>query len=68
MKLHISSTIKYFNKWGWFFDKKNDIRVVSVIVTYNIGEEFLHYFNSIKNQVDFIIIIDNNSHEKTKKF
>jgi len=22
--LHISSTIKYFNKWGWFFDKQRE--------------------------------------------
>jgi GT2 family glycosyltransferase len=21
LKIHIDSTIKYFNKWGWFFDK-----------------------------------------------
>ena len=22
LKIHINNTIKYFNKWGWFFDKK----------------------------------------------
>lgn len=22
LKIHIQSTIKYFNKWGWFFDKE----------------------------------------------
>ena len=22
MLLHVSSAIKYFNKWGWFFDKE----------------------------------------------
>ena len=22
LKYHICSVIKYFNKWGWFFDKK----------------------------------------------
>lgn len=25
-KHHIISAIKYFNKWGWFFDKKRDAR------------------------------------------
>ena len=22
LKYHICSVIKYFNKWGWFFDRK----------------------------------------------
>ena len=22
LKIHISNMIKYFNKWGWFFDKE----------------------------------------------
>jgi hypothetical protein len=22
LKYHIASAIKYFNKWGWFFDKE----------------------------------------------
>lgn len=25
LKLHIVSAIKYFNKWGWFFDKERDM-------------------------------------------
>lgn len=24
LKYHIDSAIKYFNKWGWFFDKERD--------------------------------------------
>ena len=26
LKMHIKSIIKYFNKWGWLFDKKRTIR------------------------------------------
>lgn len=31
MKIHIKSIIKYFNKWGWFFDKKRRDRNRSCI-------------------------------------
>lgn len=24
LKIHLASAIKYFNKWGWFFDKERD--------------------------------------------
>lgn len=43
--------------------KKNNI--CGIIVTYNIGENYLDNFNSLKNQVDKIVIIDNNSCKKT---
>ena len=26
MMFHIKSAIKYFNKWGWFFDKERKIK------------------------------------------
>jgi rhamnosyltransferase len=39
--------------------------IIAVIVTYNIGAAFLDCFNSIKNQVDFIIIVDNGSNDNT---
>jgi len=26
LKMHISSVIKYFNKWGWIFDRKRKLR------------------------------------------
>jgi len=25
LKYHIESAIKYFNKWGWLFDKEREI-------------------------------------------
>lgn len=40
--------------------------VVAIVVTYNIGKKYLKNFNSLINQVDKIIIIDNNSDENTK--
>ncbi len=39
--------------------------ICAIIVTYNIGDVFIRNFNSIKNQVKDIIIIDNGSHENT---
>ncbi|MBK1810281.1 glycosyltransferase [Clostridium sp. YIM B02505] len=39
--------------------------VCCVIVTYNIGEDFLKCFNSIVDQVDKVIIVDNGSDEET---
>lgn len=41
--------------------------VCCVIVTYNIGVQFLDCFNAIKNQVDKIIIVDNGSNFETIK-
>ena len=26
LKYHIYSTIKYFNKWGWIFDRKRKLK------------------------------------------
>lgn len=31
LKYHIESAVKYFNKWGWFFDKERDIINKSII-------------------------------------
>ncbi|GKU26914.1 glycosyltransferase [Clostridium folliculivorans] len=39
--------------------------VCCVIVTYNIGEDFLKCFNSIVDQVNKVIIVDNGSDEET---
>lgn len=36
-------------------------QICAVIVTYNIDESFKKNYNSVKNQVDKIIIVDNNS-------
>ena len=34
MMAHINSAIKYFNKWGWFFDKERKIRNKKCIKKY----------------------------------
>ena len=26
MMFHVKSAIKYFNKWGWFFDKERKVK------------------------------------------
>ena len=41
--------------------------ICCVIVTYNIGEKFYHCFNSIVNQVESVVIVDNGSDEETIK-
>lgn len=40
-------------------------KVCCVIVTYNIGTSFYNCFNSIVNQVDKIVIVDNGSDKET---
>ncbi|MFO1242285.1 MAG: glycosyltransferase [Rickettsiales bacterium] len=40
-------------------------KIVAVLVTYNIGESVHQTVNSIKSQVDGLIIIDNGSHPDT---
>ena len=35
MIVHIKSAIKYFNKWGWFFDKERKIKNRKCIQEYN---------------------------------
>lgn len=42
-------------------------RVCAVIVTYNCGESFLNTINSVENQVDKIVIVDNGSKYSTIK-
>jgi len=34
MMLHINSAIKYFNKWGWFFDKERKVKNEECISKY----------------------------------
>lgn len=41
--------------------------VCCVIVTYNIGNDFYNCYNAIKNQVDYVIIVDNGSNTDTLK-
>ena len=36
LKYHIQSTIKYFNKWGWFFDEERK----------KMNDEFLKNFKN----------------------
>lgn len=36
LKYHIKSIIKYFNKWGWFVDKKRNLRNKSCIEKINL--------------------------------
>jgi GT2 family glycosyltransferase len=36
LKIHIQSAIRYFNKWGWFFDKERTKLNNEVLV--DIGE------------------------------
>lgn len=45
----------------------NTKKVCAIVVTYNIGKEYIENFNSLYNQVDKIIIVDNGSDEKTIK-
>lgn len=40
-------------------------RVCLIIVTYNIGKDLLRCFDSIKNQTDEVIIVDNGSNKET---
>lgn len=40
-------------------------KVCASIITYNIDEKIIDVVNSIKNQVDYVVIIDNASNEKT---
>lgn len=42
-------------------------KVSCVIITYNIGEEIVDNYKSIKQQVNEVIFVDNNSNEVTKK-
>ncbi|MCP1223396.1 glycosyltransferase family 2 protein [Sebaldella sp. S0638] len=44
--------------------KKN--RILAIIVTYNPEKDFIKNYNSVKSQVENIIIIDNNSDNKIK--
>lgn len=39
--------------------------ICCVIVTYNIGKQFYNCFNSIVNQVDKVVIVDNGSNRET---
>lgn len=39
--------------------------VCCIIVTYNIGDRFYKCFNSIKDQVEYVVIVDNGSNEQT---
>jgi len=39
--------------------------VCAIIVTYNIGKNLLKCFNSIENQVDEVVIVDNGSNNET---
>lgn len=43
----------------------NNTSVCCIIVTYNIGERFYRCFNSVYNQVNEVIIVDNASDEVT---
>jgi len=36
MKFHIQSAIKYFNKWGWFFDKEREKINKKVLKQFNL--------------------------------
>ena len=39
--------------------------VCGIIVTYNIGNNFYKCFNSVRDQVEKVIIVDNGSDEDT---
>lgn len=41
--------------------------ILAIVVTYNIGKEYMKNFISLVDQVDNIIIIDNNSNNETKE-
>lgn len=43
----------------------NTNKIVAIVVTYNIGNQYLNNFKSLVNQVDKIVIVDNNSDEET---
>lgn len=40
-------------------------KICAVVITYNTGKEYIENFESLKNQVEKIIIIDNGSSEET---
>lgn len=42
-------------------------KVCCAIVTYNCDEEFINTFDSVKKQVDKVVVIDNGSNDKTLK-
>ena len=42
-------------------------KVCCIVVTYNIGYSFYKCFNSIINQVDKVVIVDNGSGDETQK-
>lgn len=39
LKYHISSVVKYFNKWGWFFDKKRKLINKQVLTELNYKQK-----------------------------
>lgn len=39
--------------------------ICAIIVTYNIGKDLYKCFNSIVNQVDKVVIVDNGSSKET---
>ena len=40
-------------------------KICATIITYNCGESFINTFNSVYNQVNKIVIVDNGSEKTT---
>jgi len=45
---HLKSAIKYFNKWGWFFDKERRSRNQTALMLLKISKEEIIYFPEIR--------------------
>ena len=43
------------------------MKICCVIVTYNIGKQILNTYNAVKNQVNQVIFVDNDSNNETKE-
>lgn len=61
MKLHLGSSIQYFNKWGWFIDMKRNIINTSILNNTYMLRKSLSLFTS--NMPDFISTYKENEKE-----
>lgn len=71
MKLHVTSSIKYFNKWGWFNDKKRGVINRSILNNSYMVRKQQHVLSGVSTvSNDSLTIIINSDepgvHELTK--
>lgn len=63
MKLHLASSIKYFNKWGWFNDKKRAIINHSILNNSYMLRKRIPVLSSVSNVSNDSLTININSGE-----